>query len=175
MNGYRPVDEAGSGLLFLREEQIRHAQTIMFLANRDAAEAIAPLLEEYDLGRAHYRVLQVLAFSPGVPVSRLRDILGVTKQSLARTLTELHERDYVDTTASRRDRRQKLLTLSKKGQRVEAELFSVARGRLVAAYRDAGGAAVEGFRRVMWGMLSESSRSLMSDDEITRKKGAVSG
>ncbi|MFT8467734.1 MAG: MarR family transcriptional regulator, partial [Acetobacter syzygii] len=79
-----PHERAGSDLLFLREESLRLAQTLMFLAARDMAEAVAPVLEEDGLGRAHYRVLQVLAFSPGIPVSRLQDILGVTKQSLGR-------------------------------------------------------------------------------------------
>lgn len=76
MSGYRPNDDAGAGLLFLREEQIRLAQTMMLLAGRDMAEAMEPILAERSLGRAHYRVLQVLAFSPGLSVSRLQEILA---------------------------------------------------------------------------------------------------
>lgn len=171
MSGYRPTDEAGAGLLFLREEQIRLAQTMMFLAGRDMAEAVSPILEDHGIGRAHYRVLQVLAFSPRIPVSRLQDILGVTKQSLGRTLGEMQERGYLESESCLRDRRQKLLRLSKAGQTVEAELFAAAKHRLMGAYREAGGAAVEGFRRVMWGMLSESSRALVADEGTARKKG----
>ncbi|BBC79129.1 MarR family winged helix-turn-helix transcriptional regulator [Acetobacter orientalis] len=170
MTAYRPTDEAGAGLLFLREEQIRLAQTMMFLAGRDMAKAMAPILEELQLGQAHYRVLQVLAFSPRIPVSRLQEILGVTKQSLGRTLGELQERGYLESESCLRDRRQKLLRLSKEGLSVEVHLFAVVRHRLVDAYREAGGTAVEGFRRVMWGMLSESSRTVMADESMTRKK-----
>lgn len=171
MSGYRPSDDAGAGLLFLREEQIRLAQTMMLLAGRDMAQAIEPILAEQSLGKAHYRVLQVLAFSPGLSVSRLQEILGVTKQSLGRTLGELTERGYLESESCMRDRRQKLLRLSKEGQSVEARLFAVVRHRLVAAYREAGGAAVEGFRRVMWGMLSDSSRAVVAEDAAGRKKG----
>lgn len=170
MTAYRPTDEAGAGLLFMREEQIRLAQTMMLLAGRDIAKAVAPILEELQLGQAHYRVLQVLAFSPDIPVSRLQEILGVTKQSLGRTLSELQARAYLESANGVRDRRQKLLRLSKEGQAVEIHLFSIVRHRLIEAYREAGGTAVEGFRRVMWGMLSENSRTVVADESMTRKK-----
>lgn len=166
-----PHERAGSDLLFLREESLRLAQTLMFLAARDMAEAVAPVLEEDGLGRAHYRVLQVLAFSPGIPVSRLQDILGVTKQSLGRTLHELDSRAYLESRTGRQDRRQKLLFLSPTGKAAEARLFAVIRQRLVAAYREAGGAAVEGFRRVISGMLSEHSRALLTEESAGRREG----
>ena len=164
-------DSAGADLLFLREERLRMAQTLMFLAGRDMAEAVAPTLEELELGRAHYRVLQVLAFSPDIPVSRLQDILGVTKQSLGRTLRELEGRGYLGAKPGRQDRRQRLLCLSPQGREVEARLFAVVRRPLMTASREAGGTAVEGFRRVMRGMLSEHSRELLADDVSGRREG----
>lgn len=122
-------ERAGSDLLFLREESLRLAQTLMFLAARDMAEAVAPVLEEDGLGRAHYRVLQVLAFSPGIPVSRLQDILGVTKQSLGRTLQELDARAYLQSSVGRQDRRQKLLCLSPEARRPKPDCLPLsARG-----------------------------------------------
>ncbi len=166
-----PHETAGADLLFLREEQLRLAQTLMFLASRDMAQAIEPVLEEDGLGHAHYRVLQVLAFSPGIPVSRLQAVLGVTKQSLGRTMHELEARQYLESQPGRRDRRQRLLFLSPEGKAAEARLFAVVRQRLVAAYREAGGAAVEGFRRVMRGMLSEQSRSVLNEDAAGKKGG----
>lgn len=158
---------AGADLLFLREERLRFAQALMFLAQRDMAEAVAPMLEEDGLGRAQYRVMQVLAFSPGMPVSRVQDILGVTKQSLGRTLHELEERQYLEIRRGREDRRLRLLFLTQAGQDAEARLFAVVRQKLMAAYREAGGAAVEGFGRVMRGMLSEHSRSVLADEGKT--------
>lgn len=166
-----PHETAGADLLFLREEQLRLAQTLMFLASRDMAQAVEPVLEENGLGHAHYRVLQVLAFSPGIPVSRLQAVLGVTKQSLGRTMHELESRQYLASQPGRQDRRQRLLFLSPAGKEAEARLFAVVRQRLVAAYREAGGAAVEGFRRVMRGMLSEQSRSVLNEDAAGKKGG----
>ncbi|MFT8585535.1 MarR family winged helix-turn-helix transcriptional regulator [Acetobacter papayae] len=165
---------AGADLLFLREERLRFAQALMFLAQRDMAEAVAPMLEEDGLGRAQYRVMQVLAFSPGMPVSRVQDILGVTKQSLGRTLHELEERQYLEIRRGREDRRLRLLFLTQAGQDAEARLFAVVRQKLMAAYREAGGAAVEGFGRVMRGMLSEHSRSVLADEgkiDVGRQHG----
>ncbi|MFT8674457.1 MAG: MarR family transcriptional regulator [Acetobacter sp.] len=168
-------DAAGADLLFLREERLRLAQTLMFLVGRDMAEAVAPVLEEVGLGRAHHRVLQALAFSPGIPVTHLQDILGVTKQSLGRTLHELEARQYLETRRGRNDKRQKLLYLSAAGKAAEARLFAVVRQRLVTAYREAGGTAVEGFRRVMRGMLSDHSRSLLAEEPSGRREVSHGG
>jgi hypothetical protein len=41
---------------------------------------------------------------------------------------------------------------------LERKLFEQQRERLAQAYRDAGGAAVEGFRRVMRGIMDETAQ-----------------
>ena len=52
--GTKPT-AAGTSLLFLREEQIRQAQDMLFLAWRDFSTSVDPLLEQSGLGRAHHR------------------------------------------------------------------------------------------------------------------------
>ncbi|MDG6095359.1 MarR family transcriptional regulator [Acetobacter sp. AN02] len=155
------ADEAG--LLFLRETQIRTAQQLLFLAERDMARSVAPLLEEIGLGRAQYRVLQALALSPGMTVGRLRELLGISKQSLARSLSDLLGRGFAEQRAGRADRRQRLLFLTEAGRSAEERLFICQRGRLVAAYREAGGEAVSGFRRVLSGLLTQESEALLAE------------
>ena len=46
---------AGTNLLFLREEEIRLAQDLMFFAYRDFTNAADEVLEGLSLGRAHHR------------------------------------------------------------------------------------------------------------------------
>ncbi len=154
----KPQD-AGSALLFLREEQLRLAQDMLFLAWRDlAASADAPL-EQAGLGRAHHRALHFIARSPGITVSGLLAVLGITKQSLARVLTVLQARGLVSLQTGRADRRQRLLRLTQAGEALERAVFECQRERLLAAYRAAGGPAVEGFRQVLAGLIGRDGQA----------------
>ena len=74
-------------------------------------------------------------------------------------LTELVEKGYVAQTPGRQDRRQRLLTLTPEGHALERRLFDRQRERLAAAYREAGGPAVEGFGRVMRAIMDPAARS----------------
>jgi DNA-binding MarR family transcriptional regulator len=76
-------------------------------------------------------------------------------------LTELVERGHVAQTQGQADRRQRLLTLTEAGQALERRLYEQQRERLAAAYREAGGAAVEGFRKVMRGIMDDAARAYM--------------
>jgi DNA-binding MarR family transcriptional regulator len=151
--------QAGANLLFLREEEIRAAQDLLFFAYRDFTNAADVILDELGLGRAHHRALHFIGRNPGLPVSDLLTILRITKQSLARVLTELVDQGFVSQVQGRADRRQRLLTLTPNGVALERRLFERQRERLVAAYREAGAGAVEGFRRVMRGIMDEQART----------------
>ena len=153
--------EAGSGLLYLREEEMRLAQDLLFFAYRDFTGAADAELAELGLGRAHHRVLHFVRRTPGLPVGELLGILRITKQSLARVLTDLVERDLVAQAPGQRDRRQRLLSLTASGAALERRLFERQRERLVAAFREAGGTSVEGFRRVMLGVMDASARAVV--------------
>ena len=160
-----PPPQAGGNAPLLREEEIRTAQDLLFFAYRDFTNAADVLLAELGLGRAHHRALHFIGRNPGMPVGDLLGILRITKQSLARVLNALIEQGYVAQTQGRADRRQHLLALTEAGQALERRLFERQRERLVAAYRDAGAASVEGFRRVMRGIMDEAARAYMDHGE----------
>jgi DNA-binding MarR family transcriptional regulator len=153
-----PSPGGASSLLFLREEEIRLAQDLLFFGYRDFTGAADRLLDELGLGRAHHRALHFIGRNPGMSVSDLLALLRITKQSLARVLGLLVEQGYVAAVPGRADRRQRLLTLTATGQALERRLFERQRERLVAAFREAGGPSVEGFRRVMRGIMDEDAR-----------------
>ena len=161
---------AGASLLFLREAQIREAQDMLFLAWRDFTASADPLLEAAGLGRAHHRALHFIARSPGLPVSELLGVLDITKQSLARVLAALQERGLVTLAAGRADRRQRLLRLTAEGAALERLLFERQRERLLLAYRDAGGSAVDGFRRVLRGLMGKDAHAWL--DGVERERPA---
>jgi hypothetical protein len=58
--------------------------------------------------------------------------------------------------------------LTEKGGLLERKLFEMQRERLAAAYREAGGQAVDGFRRVMRGMTKEQGRKYLDEVEASR-------
>jgi DNA-binding MarR family transcriptional regulator len=159
---------AGANLLFLREEEIRAAQDLLFFAYRDFTRAADEVLEGMDMGRAHHRALHYIGRNPAIPVSDLLAILRITKQSLARVLSALVEGGYVIQAQGQVDRRQRLLALTEKGTALERQLFERQRERLAAAYREAGAGAVDGFRRVMRGIMDDDARAYLDREPRTR-------
>jgi DNA-binding MarR family transcriptional regulator len=158
-------DGPGTDLLFPREAEMRMAQDLMFFAYRDFTNAADVILKELGLGRAHHRALHFIGRNPGIMVSDLLCVLRITKQSLARVLNVLMEQGYVAQASGRSDRRQRLLTLTAAGAALERRLFERQRERLGAAYREAGGAAVDGFSRVMRAIMDDTARAYIDDTE----------
>ncbi len=146
---------AGQGLLFLREEQLRATQELLFFAYRDFTGSVDPVLAEAGLGRAHHRALHFVGARPGINVTELLSLLRITKQSLARVLGHLLAEGYVEQRRGTVDRREKHLHLTERGRALERRLFEHQREKLVAAFSEAGFAAVDGFRRVLRGLTDE--------------------
>ncbi len=157
----RAAPAAGANLLFLREEELRAAQDLLFFAYRDFTRAADEVLEGLGMGRAHHRALHYIGRNPRIPVSELLAILRITKQSLARVLNMLVEEGFVTQQQGQVDRRQRLLTLTDKGLALERQLFERQRERLAGAYREAGAGAVDGFRRVMRSIMDDDARAYL--------------
>ena len=151
--------KAAPSLLYLREEELVDGIELFFFAGRDFAKTLDQRLNELGLGRAHYRALHFVARHPGLPVSDLLSILGITKQSLSRVVRSLISGGYLAQSQGARDRRQRLLKLTPKGQQLETELAALQRARFAKAYRQAGPEAVAGFRQVLSGLLADQERA----------------
>lgn len=152
---------AGASLLFLREDELRAAQDMLFFLIRDINAQPDAILSEFGYGRAHHRCLHWIARRPGLKVGELLAILDITKQSLTRVLGPLISDGYVKQTPGRKDRRQRLLTLTESGGALERQLFEAQRERLLHAYRTAGGAAVEGFKRVISELIGPQGHQIL--------------
>ena len=140
--------------LFLKDEELNDGVELFFFAHRDFARVADRYLEQHELGRAHFRALYFIARRPGMPVTDLISILGVTKQSLNRVLKTLLEKQLVTLTQGARDRRQRLLNLTESGRALSAQLSQAQRTKFAAAYREAGPEAVVGFRRVLENLVT---------------------
>ena len=150
--------KSGVNPLFLRDEELRQGMELVFYAYRDFTAEPDAILAEYGFGRAHHRVIYFVGRNPGITVSELLEILRITKQSLSRVLSQLVSEEFIVQRPGTRDRRQRLLELTEKGISLEKQLSQNQRERIARAYRDAGAEAVEGYRKVILGMINEKDR-----------------
>jgi len=147
-----------ANLLFLREEDLRQGIELLFYAYRDFTAEADAMLAELGFGRAHHRVIYFVGRKPGMTVSELLDILKITKQSLSRVLGQLVREGYIVQRPGTSDRRQRLLELAPKGAELERRLTEDQRALVARAYRAAGAESVDGFRRVLLGLVNEADR-----------------
>ena len=150
--------KSGINPLFLREGDIRQGMELLYFAYRDFTAEPDAILAEYGFGRAHHRVIYFVGRNPRINVSELLANLKITKQSLSRVLGQLVREEFIVQYEGVQDRRQRLLELTPKGVALERRLSESQRRRLADAYRDAGAEAVEGYRRVLMGMIGENDR-----------------
>ena len=68
---------------------------LLFFAYRDFVSDPDHVLEKFNFGRAHHRVLHFVNRNPGMKVADLLDTLRITKQSLGRVLKQLVDEGYV--------------------------------------------------------------------------------
>ncbi|MFD1881730.1 MarR family winged helix-turn-helix transcriptional regulator [Paracoccus pacificus] len=148
---------SGEDLLFLTDDQLRKGIEAMFFAYRAFTADPDLILAEMEYGRAHHRALHFINRQPGLTVTALLEVLGVTKQSLNRVLRTLIEDGLVENRVGRRDRRERLLFLTDRGTALERRLSEAQRVRMRAAYRAAGPQAVHGFRQVLEAMMDNAT------------------
>ncbi|AFK56750.1 MAG: MarR family transcriptional regulator [Tistrella sp.] len=144
--------------LFLREEELNQGIELLFYGYRDFTAEPDRILEKHGLGRAHHRAIYFVGRNPGTTITELLRILRITKQSLSRVLKQLIDQGLIDQQSGLRDRRQRLLYLTETGKALERELSGNQRKRMARAYREAGAEAVEGFRKVMLGVMDDPER-----------------
>ncbi|MEE8275258.1 MAG: MarR family transcriptional regulator [Alphaproteobacteria bacterium] len=148
--------------LFLRDDELRRGIELLFYAYRDFTAEPDAILAEYGFGRAHHRAIYFVGRNPGTTVSELLAILRITKQSLSRVLGQLVREGFVAQRQGTRDRRQRLLYLTDKGTELEQRLTATQRARVARAYREAGAQAVEGYRKVLAGLVDETERRALA-------------
>jgi DNA-binding MarR family transcriptional regulator len=145
--------------LFLRDEELRQGIELLFYAYRDFTAGPDAILAKLGFGRAHHRVIYFVGRYPGIRVGELLAILRITKQSLSRVLGQLLREGYVTHKPGPTDRRERRLELTAAGIELERQLTENQRARVAAAYRAAGAAAVEGYKKVLLGMIDEVDRA----------------
>ncbi len=152
---------------FLLEAEIRRGIELLYFGYTNMIKGPDSLLAATGFGRAHHRALYFIARRPGMPVSDLLRLLNITKQSLSRVLGELQANDLVVQDVGKRDRRQRLLSLTEAGATLEAALFDRMRVGVADAYSQAGQQAVTGFWAVLSGLIPVADRPLIQELQQT--------
>ncbi|MPL88446.1 hypothetical protein SDC9_34469 [bioreactor metagenome] len=159
--------QGGETLLFLTDEQLRKGIEAMFFAYRGFTADPDRILDKHGYGRAHHRAIHFINREPGLTVTTLLSVLGVTKQSLNRVLRTLIDDGLVESRVGRKDKRARHLHLTATGEALERELSGAQRERMRGAYRTAGPQAVAGFRQVLEAMMDPDMRrhyQMLKDD-----------
>jgi DNA-binding MarR family transcriptional regulator len=133
----------------MRLDDADGALELMFFAHRGMTREADDILEEVGLGRAHHRILFVIARRDGVTVGELRGNLGVSAQAMHRPLKQLQEAGLVAVTRDPTRHRFKALHLTKKGRELEHAASEAERRVMRAAFDAAGPAARRGWTKVM--------------------------
>ncbi|MGH6812138.1 MAG: MarR family winged helix-turn-helix transcriptional regulator [Methylocella sp.] len=140
---------------------------LMFFAYRDFAGDADHLLAALGFGRAHHRALHFVSRRPGLTIAELLDIFQITKQSLNRALKELIGRDYVEARPGMRDRRQRQLFPTARGQALARDAAILQSRRFARVFRELPEGARAGAIAFLHDMVDAGGR-----DKIAATAGA---
>ena len=156
------------------EDEVWQGIELLFFAYRDFTAEPDTILAQYDFGRAHHRVIHFVGRHPQMTVGELLGILRITKQSLSRVLGQLVRQGFIVQRPGARDRRQRLLELTQKGRELERQLSEPQRARVANAYHQAGPRAVQGFRKVLLGIIADED-DRRRFERMSAERGADGG
>jgi DNA-binding MarR family transcriptional regulator len=131
---------------------------LLFFAYRDFVGDPDDVLAKLGFGRAHHRVLHFVNRNPGMKVAELLDILKITKQSLGRVLKQLIDQGYVLQKEGANDRRQRLLSVTAKGETLAMKLAGLQTERIARALADYGPGGHEAARKFLAAMIDAQDR-----------------
>ncbi|WP_220811847.1 MarR family winged helix-turn-helix transcriptional regulator [Pseudomonas paralcaligenes] len=115
-------------------DPLDHSLELLHFGFRGLTVAADRFLETQGLSRVHHRILYVIARADEINVGDLAATLGISKQALHRTLTQLFERELVCYTRQPERHRFKLLALTGQGEAVEREASELERRTLREAF-----------------------------------------
>ena len=120
-------------LLYLKDEHLKEFIEKLFIGYRESFGDAKKTLDKYSLGIAHHKVIHLLSIYEGITISELLKKLKVTKQSLNRVLKDLIKLDAILFKKDIKDTRLKHIFLSKKGEILFNEIFSIQKKRIYKA------------------------------------------
>lgn len=131
---------------------------LLFFAYRDFVSDPDRVLERYDFGRAHHRVLHFVHRQPGLSIAELLEILKITKQSLNRVLKDLLAQGFVAARPGDSDRRQRQLFATPSGAELALQLAQAQTQRFARAFQQLGDDGRRHARAFLFAMIDPDER-----------------
>ena len=142
-------------LLYLKDEQLKEFIEKIFIGYRETFSDAKKVLDEHDIGIAHQKVLHLLSLYKGITISDLLRKLKVTKQSLNRVLNDLIRIDAIIFEKDIKDTRLKHVFLTKKGEKIFDEIFSIQKKRIYTAFTNSSSTEVLHFKNILKRIINE--------------------
>jgi DNA-binding MarR family transcriptional regulator len=148
---------------------------LLFFAYRDFVGDADHVLEDFGFGRAHHRVIHFVHRYPGLKVADLLDVLRITKQSLGRVLKQLLNEGYIVQQAGARDRRERLLFATAKGEALVGKLAGLQTDRITRALRQFDAAGADTVRQFLRAMIDHDDpdkvlQTILGTETATKKE-----
>jgi len=141
-----------------RKDELNQALEAIHFGFRTLTEKPDERLAEMTYSRVHHRVLYFIARHPQSSINELLEVMGVSKQYLNRPLRQLTEDAYINVKVDTADKRVKRVSLTKKGEKLEAELSGEQRKRFEKVFKQAGPQSEAGWRKVMTLLVDSATR-----------------
>ena len=142
-------------LLYLKDRQLKEFIEKIILSYRESFADAKQILENYKIGIAHQKVLHLISLYEGITISELLNKLKVTKQSLNRVLNDLIKIRAIEFKKDNKDTRLKHVYLSKKGEDIFNEIFSIQKKRIYKAFMNSSSSEVLNFNNVLKKIINE--------------------
>jgi DNA-binding MarR family transcriptional regulator len=125
----RPVQaaDANSGLALDLDRYVPGYVT--FIANKLSNSATAFYQRHFGVNVTEWRIMSQLAIEPGIPASRICQVIGFDKGPVSRTLALLQKRGLVAIRANPHDGRSHSITLTARGRAVHDKVIVAALDR----------------------------------------------
>lgn len=142
----------------------------MHRAYRVLTEQPDEVLQRRELGRAHHRILYLLARHPASSVNEICELLRVTRQAANAPLRKLVRMKLVRFRKSEQDSRIKLTELTVDGAQLERQLTDSMRSQFGRAFKVAGPSAEAGWFAVMAQLVIEPAAAEVPVQRPARRK-----
>ncbi len=156
------------------QDSILSLMELFYFSYRDFTTDGDEILEKIGYGRAHHRVLHFVHHYPGLRVADLLNILKITKQSLARVLKQLIDEDYITQKPGPKDRRERLLYTTAKGQDLSHKLAEPQIERFITALAPLTRSEQKTIEKFLFSLIEKKHRheviTLMNDFETGDKE-----
>ena len=136
-------------LLYLKDDQLKELIEKLFISYRETFSDSKKILNKYNIGLAHQKVIHLLSMYEGISISELLKKLKVTKQSLNRVLKDLIKLEIISFRKNDQDTRVKHIFLNEKGEKVFAEIFEIQKKRIHGALLNSTSEEVVNFDKVL--------------------------